>query len=258
MKKSLFITLLSSTILISLLSGCKKNKTPVYDANSIDLTINESSVENIETTQIKWHPTDKRIFVVFGYDFNTPEQTETLLSVLSENFGLDSEEGLIYPLVYPNDFKHGVRGYAGDLANALNESEHEVIGAVILGAPENTHSALARNQDKWNREIPYPVIALFPQDDVLGIESTCDIVIDKGQAANITGEVEPEETEGQLIAEAPEVLVETIRYISNLTYALPKDSSVQAHVAQMYKGRSFHHYTDPETGLKSINHFVLN
>lgn len=257
LKKTLFITISSALLILSFIS-CKKNKTPVYDANSIDLTLSDSSTEVLISAPNKWHTTDKRIFVVFGYDFNTPDQTSNLISVLEENFGLDSEGGLITPLIYPNDFKHGVRGYAGDLANALQESEHEVIGIVILGAPENTHTALARNQDKWNREIPYPVIALFPQDDVLGIESTCDIVIDKGQAAPLTGDVGDEETEGQLIAEAPEVLVESIRYISNLTYALPKDSSVQTHVTQMLKGRSFHHYTDPETGLKSINHFVLN
>jgi len=258
LKKSLFITFVSSIIFISIFTGCKKNKIPVYDANSIDLSLSETSIENINNAPNKWHPTEKRVCVVFGYDFNTPEITENLLSLLSENFGLESEDGLIYPLIYPTDFKHGVKGYVSDLTAALQDGERELIGIVILGAPENTHAALARNQDKWNREIPYPVIALFPQDDVLGLEATCDIIIDKGQAAPITGEIGSEETEGQLIAEAPAVLVETIRYISNLTYALPKDSTVQSHVAQMYKDRSFHHYTDPETGLKSINHFVLN
>lgn len=258
LKKSLFITLISSIIFLSIFTGCKKNKTPVYDANSIDLTLNESSMEEIPEEPVKWHVTNKRICVVFGYDFNSQEQTSNLLALLSENFGLDSENGLIYPLVYPTDFKHGARSYATDLSNELQDNEHELIGVVILGAPENTHTALARNQDKWNREIPYPVVALFPQDDVLGLEATCDIIIDKGQSSNISSEVAEEETEGQLISEAPAVLVETIRYIANLTYALPKDSSVQTHVAQMYKGRSFHNYTDPETGLKSINHFVLN
>jgi len=258
LKKSIYITFIGSLLLFSLLTGCKKNKTPVYDSNSIDLTINESSIENISPTQNKWHATNKRICVVFGYDFNTPEQTSNLLSLLSENFGLDSEDGLIYPLIYPTDFKHGVRGYASDLAAALQDNDREFIGVVILGAPENTHTALAKNQDKWNRELPYPVVALFPQDDVLGLEATCDIIIDKGQAAKLSGEIGEEETAGQLIAEAPEVLIETIKYISELTYSLPKDSKIQTHVAQMYKGRSFHHYTDPETGLKSINHFVLN
>lgn len=257
LKKSFFITI-CSFLIISTFIGCKKNKTPVYDANSIDLTINESSNDQLNILPNKWHTTNKRVCVVFGYDFNTSEQTSNIISLLEENFGLDSEGGLIYPLIYPTDFKHGTRGYVSDLTAILQDNEKDFSGVVILGAPENTHIALARNQDKWNQEIPYPIVALFPQDDVLGLESTCDIVIDKGHSTQSSGEIEPEESEVQLIPEAPEVLVETIRYISNLTYALPKNSTVQTHVAQMLKGRSFHHYTDPETGLKAINHFVLN
>lgn len=257
LKKSLLYTFLSCAILFSF-GSCKKNKTPVYDANSIDLTITDSSNEDLLSVQNKWHSTNKRVCVIFGYDFNTPEQTSSLLSLLEENFGLDSEGGLIYPLIYPTDFKHGTRGYVNDLTNALQDNDKDFIGVVILGAPENTHSAFAKNQDKWNQEVPYPVVALFPQDDVLGLESTCDIVIDKGHTSQNTGEIEAEETDAQVIPEAPEILVETVRYISNLSYALPKDSSVQTHVTQMLKGRSFHHYTDPESGLKAINHFVLN
>ena len=131
-------------------------------------------------------------------------------------------------------------------------------GIVIVGAPENTHIALARNQDNWNQEVPYPVIALFPQDEVLGLEATCDIVLDKGQTTSLTGEMASTEVESQLIEETPEVLVETINYIQSLNYSLEKNSSIQVHLMQMLKNKNIHHYIDPESGLQSINHFILN
>ena len=202
--------------------------------------------------------TNKRVIVLFGYDFNNEDVKADLLSVLSENFGLAEDGGLIYPITYPEDFKHGVRGYASDFAAFLQSDDLDLAGVVLLGAPENTRIALARNQDKWNQEVPYPVVALFPQDDVLGIESTCDIVVDKGQTAGLTGEIAPEESDGQIHQNAPEIIVETIKYIQILDGAPSRSNELQKHMAQMLEGFQFHHYTDPESGLLSINHFVLN
>lgn len=238
-------------------TGCKKNQKD-NDPNSVDLTLNQADSPAIQSAPQKWHVTNKRVMVLFGYDFNNPEIKENLLSLLRENFGLDEDGGLIYPVTYPEDFKHGVKGYASDFTTALQTEELDLCGVVLLGAPENTHIALARNQDKWEQEVPYPVIALFPQDDVLGIESTCDIVVDKGQTAGLTGEIAPEETDGQIHQNAPEIIVETIKYIQLLDGAPERSKALQKHMQQMLEGYQFHHYTDPETGLMSINHFVLN
>lgn len=255
MKRLLILTI--SISLFFTLTGCGEKKIQYDDTNSIELTAAESTLEQLNNNSQKWHITNKKICVVFGYDFNTSEITTHLLSLLQKNFGLAEDGGLIYPLIYPNDFRHGVRGFASDLVSELQKDDYEFGGIVILGAPENTHIALARNQDKWNREIPYPVVALFPQDDVLGIESTCDIVLDKSQTVNLTGDVTQEEIEGQLITEAPDVLLKTIKYMQYLDYSLAKDNKLQNHVLQMLKTSNIHHYTDPETGLQSINHFVL-
>jgi len=255
MKKSI-ITIISLSLLFAF-SGCKKETVTFIDENTIELTPVESTAADLNNNIQKWHITNKKVCVVFGYDFNTPELTNKFLQILQKNFGLADEGGLIYPLIYPSDFKHGTKGYATDLVNELQSDDKDFIGVVILGAPDNTHTALARNQDKWNRDVPYPVIALFPQDEVLGIESTCDIVLDKVQTANIAGEIAQEEIEGQLISEAPEVLVNTIKYIQCLSYSLPVNSKLQSHLLQMLKTNNVYHYTDPETGLQSINHFVL-
>ena len=243
-----------------IVSGCKK-KDKTDDADSVELTINtdnnDSLTASLNTTQ-KWHITNKRVCVLFGYDFNNPELKESLLALLQENFGLADDGGLIFPLTYPDDFKHGVRGYASDFAAILQEDDLDLAGIVLLGAPENTHTALAKNQDKWEQEVPYPVIALFPQDDVLGIESTCDIVVDKGQTAGLTGEIAPEESDGQIYSEAPQVIVNTIKYMIALEGSPSRTKELQKHMEQMLSGYQFHHYTDPESGLQSINHFVLN
>ena len=252
-----FIILISITILFFTFSGCKKNQKE-YDADSIDLTLKQAEEPKLQETPQKWHLTNKRVCVLFGYDFNNPVVKEELLSLLRENFGLDEDGGLIYPLTYPDDFKHGIRGYASDFAAILQSDELDLCGVVLLGAPENTHTALARNQDKWEQEVPYPVIALFPQDDVLGIESTCDIVVDKGQTAGLAGEVAPEESDGQIHQNAPEIIVETIKYIQLLDGAPSRTQALQKHMEQMLEGYQFHHYIDPESGLQSINHFVLN
>lgn len=244
-------------------SGCKKQqKKKSYDAESIELTTDISDetkeLSDLLNTNQKWHLTNKRVVLLFGYDFNNEDVKANLLALLSENFGLAEDGGLIYPITYPEDFKHGVRGYASDFAAFLQSDDLDLAGIVLLGAPENTHIALARNQDKWNQEVPYPVIALFPQDDVLGIESTCDIVVDKGQTAGLTGEIAPEESDGQIHQNAPEIIIETIKYIQILDGAPSRTNELQKHMEQMLEGFQFHHYTDPESGLLSINHFVLN
>ena len=255
--------LLGLMIFSLILSGCKKQQNKkAYDADSIELTTDISdetkALSDLMNTNQKWHLTNKRVAVLFGYDFNNEDVKADLLAVLQENFGLAEEGGLIYPITYPEDFKHGVRGYASDFAAILQSDELDLAGVVLLGAPENTHVALARNQDKWNQEVPYPVVALFPQDDVLGIESTCDIVVDKGQTAGLTGEIAPEESDGQIHQNAPEIIVETIKYIQLLDGAPSRSKELQKHMEQMLAGFQFHHYTDPESGLLSINHFVLN
>ena len=259
-KTTFLIGLLAFSVMIA---GCKnQQKKKTYEADSIELTTDISdetkALYDLMNTNHKWHMTNKRVIVLFGYDFNNEDIKADLLAVLSENFGLAEDGGLIYPITYPEDFKHGVRGYASDFAAFLQSDDLDLAGVVLLGAPENTHIALARNQDKWNQEVPYPVVALFPQDDVLGIESTCDIVVDKGQTAGLTGEIAPEESDGQIHQNAPEIIVETIKYIQILDGAPSRSNELQKHMAQMLEGFQFHHYTDPESGLLSINHFVLN
>lgn len=254
MKKTIFYVLMIAALCPFI--SCKKNTSTSTDSNSITLEITNGNKDDLITEPQKWHITNKRICVLFGYDFNSPETVDSLTALLAKNFGLDEDGGLIYPLVYPNSFKHGAKAYSNDFFQELQSDDKDFCGVILLGAPDQTHKALAKNQDKWEQNIPYPVFALFPQDDVLGIEATCDVVLDKGQTAELAHIME--ESAAQVIPEAPDILIDAVNYMLALSRPLDADTTVQNHVSQMFKNQKIHHYADPETGLQSINHFVLN
>lgn len=249
MKKNLLV---GFTIFIILFTSCSQKKKDILNEDSINITL-ESSDLTISSSPQTWHITNKRICVIFGYNFNSEEVYNPLLKNLSQKYGLDENGGLILPLIYPESFKHGVKGYSSDLFSILNDDEIDFSGVIILGAPEKTHQALARLQEKWDEKIPYPIIALFPQDDVLGLEFACDIVID--QEGNFS---DLEEEHSQNIPQVDKILEETVDYVIALKSSMPRDVSIQTHVQQMYKNRNVRRYLDPESGLQSINHFVLN
>lgn len=253
-------TLLITISLLALAAvSCKKGKVQVSGTEQVQLNIQPSASSQIlETENQTWHVTNKRVCVIFGYDFNAPDAVEKFTNLLAERYGLESDGGLIYTLIYPDSFKHGAKSYATELANNLTSTDRDLAGVIILGAPENTHTAFAKLQDFWEMGVPYPVYALFPQDDVLGLESTCDFVLDKEQQTDLSGDIAPEETVSQIILEAPEVLTDCIDYMLEMEGPFIKDSTLPKHVTQMLKDKKIHHYVDPESGIQSINHFVLN
>lgn len=238
--------------------ACKKDPYETSSENCTILELSDSDPKNLISEPQRWHVTNKRICVVLGYDFNDKDVADATISLLQKRYGLAEDGGLIYPLVFPDDFKASGRSYHNNLRLILQDDIENLAGVVIIGAPENTHHALARNQDFWNMKVPYPVVALFPQDDILGLEATCDIVLDKGQTAKFSGEILDTETDGVVIPEAPEILIQTIDYILTLEGPLERDLSLSNHVFSMFRNHEIHHYSDPETGLQSINHFVLN
>ena len=173
---------------ILILSGCSKSHKMEINSNSLRLELQDSDTETLNNTSTNLLITDKRIVVLFGYGFSQ-ENYDEALSFLDAKYGLDSENGIIYPVLYPTDFKRGSRGYISEFTDLLTQRNLDIAGVILISAPENSHKVLARNQDFWNEDVPYPVIALFPQDDNLGLESTCDIVIENGQSAKLNGDL---------------------------------------------------------------------
>jgi len=257
LNKTIFIAILIITLTATI--SCKKNKNQIPEEDLIQLTVQPSNESQALTTENQqWHVTNKRVCVIFGYSFNSPEIVEEFTALLQKRYGLESEGGLIYTMIYPDNFKHGGKAYANELAGLLTGTDRDLAGVLVLGAPENTHSAFAKLQDYWEMNIPYPIYALFPQDDVLGLESTCDFVLDKEQQTDLTGDVAPEESISEILLAAPEVLTDCIDYMLDIKGPFVKDSSLPKHIQQMLKNQKIHHYVDPESGIQSINHFVLN
>lgn len=245
-------TLLILAAALVIFSGCS-NKKQEITADSISLEIKTSQEELKDYTQT-WHATNKKVAVILGYGVNSDEVSEAIIAALSEKYGLDKDSGLIMSMVYPKDFRHGVKGYSSDLASILNSDETDFAGVVIVGAPENTHKALAQNQDNWTMRLPYPVISIYPQDDVLGMESCCDLVFDKAGQDEENSTTE-ESTATFTAEEIIPLLEQAIDYVGALSG--PVESDQLEHAKNMFPNHSIRRYADPESGLLAINHFVL-
>lgn len=207
----------------------------------------------------KWQESDERIALVLGLGYTEEHFVHELLSVLGDAFGLDCENGLIYPLLFPDDFVYnGVKGRISSLPDILMEKKMRSV--YIVGAPEGTHRALAAMQDKKETEtetaLDIPVFSLFPQDDVLGIESGSDIVIDFGQFYSPS----PMSEEGGLehLSLVPEILHSLIKKES--LFDRNFSSKEKKTFLEKSLGLAWNVETsvDLQTGLRSKNHFDIS
>lgn len=258
-------------LLLALLifTSCGKKDPALTSENSLTIQLSDSGNSEITDYPQTHSFTNKKILVLFGYDFNSEAFTQKVIENLDSHYGLCTENdtaedgGIIFALRFPQDFKRGGRSYATELYGILSNPEYDFGGILLLGAPEYTHLALARNQDDWNQEVPYPVIALFPQDDGLGIESTCDFIIDKSQSAKLADEnisvnlENQQESNDEFALSELSLIYSAIEYIKLSDFSLQELNEPKNHVAHLLDGKKFHNYSDPETGLKSINHFVV-
>lgn len=256
MNKNKLITVVGLAVCCTLLSCGNKKKTSVEITDTpITLEIKNSDYNDSENT-INWHATNRNIVVLFGYDYNDTEFVEKATKRLSEKFGLKADGGVIIPVTFPDGFRHKDKAVTVDLFNILDDDSVQVEGFVSLGAPEKTYRALTRLQEKWGGQIPFPVISIFPQDDILGIEDTSSIVINQIQKAE-TEESLVTESEHTGIEDADLLLERACEYILRLNGSPERDAALAAHIKQMLPGKKIHRYTDSETGLYSINHFVI-
>lgn len=243
-----------------------------------------SSDENKTVREEKrphWEPTAEKICVVFGYGYNSEEFIKAEVAHLEEYYGLSDgteNSGLIIPYVYPDDFKVGNTGRISQLVKYLDDVK--VCGVITVGAPEYTSNTLSQLRDKMLIEEPgtekkddteeshgvkpYPIYTLFPQDDILAIEATSDFVMDR--AVDQSDKVEEMEKEEDDNSNAQQVntidiqpiLDNAIDYMLLTKKPLKSDAKLLSHVTNIageeYKIKR---YIDPETGLSSINHFII-
>lgn len=254
-----FLTLASISAL-SIVS-CKKEKKPVATTTLTPNPIAEP-VQNIPeklkkvSAETKAYLEGKNIAIILGYGYNDETNITKITQSLNENFGVETEEnpGLISIFVYPADFMVAGKERISSLANKVEDKN--LAGMIILGAPEGLHIALSKIQDKAeDGKIPYPVFTLFSQDDVLGMESTSDFVLDY---AHKTNTIEGEVTDFIPDFDASLILTNAISAMIELREPLKADSTLQPFVQKLLeKNRTVTHYIDGETGLQSINHFIF-
>lgn len=254
MKKTLAIISIFLTAVI--FSSCRKSSAYNFSMSKVvNLLEAGEDAEELKLPTQCWHKSNDCVVVVFGYGYNDEEFVTSMKEKLFETYGDYQNNGRLLPLVFPDDFKHGSRTYITDLASILQDKQ--VSGMVILGAPEGTHKAIARLQDAHDGILPYPVISFFSQDEILGMEDSADFIIDKAQKAEINGIVS-NETTADYVKEVPVYLENALRYADISEGAFTKDAKL-FDVVKMITGKKtkLSRYSDSETGLISINHFVI-
>lgn len=251
-RKIFFLFIASSLFLFS---GCSEKPSVQSDFSSL-VTLYEAGddAEDLKLETQTWHNSPECICVLYGYGYNEETFVSKMNETLYSKYGAYDDGGEIFSVVFPDDFKRGSKYYVSTLYDYL--SDKNLLGLVILGAPEGTCTVLGRLQDNFNGKLPYPVFSLFSQDDVLGMEYSSDFVLDKAQKAEINGMVKNEETE-DFVQEVPEILMASVACIKNSDAPFEKNSKLFEVVKKITGKLKTGRYYDPETNLPSINHFVL-
>lgn len=289
--KILYISAISLGCALGLFfAGCvKSHKAISHKATQSTEPIAPSS-ENVQM----WHVSPDRVAVLFGYGYNDTGFVDTTVERLYAKYGAAEDGGLIMPIVFPNDFKKGENSIASELPlfvtsadiipqyaafkddlaspDGAGDALITLRGVLLLGAGENTNYAIAHLQDYYGGERLFPVFSLFTQDDILGTEATSDFVLERVQEANVDGSKDGggEENTQKFVPEVENMIERSIECFCALADAanypceealpgtsLAWDESLLLNVADIASPLSVSRYVDGETGLQSVNHFVI-
>jgi len=257
MKHSFFLAL-TACILFFSMTSCGHNISNTKTSDAIKISVKKAEVKKDwlnNHTQV-WHPADKYICVIFGYGYNDKAFYDSTVEQFREKYGIEAEGGLIMPLLYPDDFKHGGTGRISLLPEIIKDKG--IGGIILLGAPENTHNALADIRSSYGGNPPFPIFSFFPQDDILGMEYASDFVLENAQLPS-DSTLPQEEQNQKLLKKVSSLLDSSIQYMAHVGIPLRHDENLHARV-QTIVGNfgKISRYVDSESGLQSINHFVLD
>lgn len=229
--------------------SCNNSSTKiVLDENTLIIEPKESSEDMNNKVQSLWTNDEGVVVVLFGYGFNEPSFTNSILLKIKDEFGVENESGLVLPVIFPDDLHNRI--------SSLNDylGDRQVRGIILLGAPERTHMALAKIHNDWDSMTPYNIFSFFPQDEALGQEGTCNFVVEyprlHTELSEDTGVVQAND-------QTVEIVLNSIRYVAQLPGSIPCDQDLQFHVQSILKGKKIKPYVDSETGITSVNHFLI-
>lgn len=220
----------------------------VLDENTLIIEPKESSEDMGNKSQSLWTNDEGVVVVLFGYGFNEPSFTNTILQKIKDEFGVENENGLVLPVIFPDDLHNRI--------SSLNDflGDRQIRGIILLGAPERTHIALAKIHNDWDNMTPFNIFSFFPQDEALGQEGTCNFVV---EYPRLHTELSEDSGVIQSADESVEIIMNSIRYVAQLPRSIPCDQDLQFHVQNILKGKKIKPYVDSETGITSVNHFLI-
>jgi hypothetical protein len=206
-----------------------------------------------------WNPEDGCMAVVFGEGYNDENFISGTVELLSQKYGLEKDDGLIWPIIFPKDFLVAGKLRISSFPSIL--SDKKLCGLIIVGAPDKLNISLSKVRELMEESDAnsYPVYSLFSQDDILGTEAGSDLVFDflmnhLSDEASLN-----EEISNPYMDDVPYLLIDAVS--SLLSYKIQKESGLKnSEIAQNIFGSQWNvqPYYDAESGLKSYNHFVIS
>lgn len=217
----------------------------------------------------KWTPVEKHIALLFGYGYNDKTFVDSICTVLAEEYGLEKDDGLILPLIYPDDFLvSGTTARISNLSSIIKDKDCKAL--ITLGAPEYTHNVLAKIQDEG---LDCTVISLFSQDDILGTEAGSFLVFDFAEEELVLSDESEEDSRTELTEEDITSLTNDteLKHLDKMNFLISKVVDVLKNPLELKnkeilqvatgifgKDWEISSFLDTDTGLRSKNHFVLN
>jgi hypothetical protein len=252
-----------ATILFFLFSFVSCTKKEIDDNFTININpkkiASEKKIKNNNNHEVIKHPgknfqsicSGGTLVIVCGSGYNDNNTVSNITHMLQQVFGLTSEDKSLLILTYPNDFMIGDSSSINLLLNKLDGND--IASLIILGSPPNTHKVLAGLQDK---KCIYPVFSLFPQDDILGTEAGSTAVIDIPTSED---DMLSEEQAGIFEGNINDIIEPLVAGILQ-GWTSFSDNEYLVYVSDeivIHTGYKLRQYIDPETGIKSDNHYVL-
>lgn len=206
---------------------------------------------------------NRAVVLFLGYGFNENDQRQKIESELKEYYRFLSDENRLHILSYPDDVRVAGKIRLQSIVQTV-KTIHEstpVCAFITLGSPQGMHSVLASLQDT---DMGIPVFSIFSQDDVLGTEAGSDFVMDyrSGAEKNASGieNVATEDSELHYSGQPSDILIPLVYAAFNWKSVKDSASLIPILRTEFLKRTGCHLmvYVDPETTLRSKNHYVLD
>ncbi len=255
--------ILNICIICFILSSCSPNSN--LDNNNAEDTVTNSLIPSLDTFS---NEKEQYAVVLLGYGYNEGSKKEDLLNHINDQYGLVENGGSVIPFVYPDDFLSFGYERISLLEENIEDAVFDLTGErdlsyiatlITLGAPEATHFELANIQDSGYTDMR--IFSVFSQDDVLGTEAGSTIAIDYNISEN--EQQEGYETLGEIDLSYPNNVFDVIEPLINAGFDWERVTSAGLFIPALrstYQKNiecNFFVYTDPQTGLRAENHYVL-